>query len=74
MIYTLYMIYTLNLIYTIFTNIFIYLGANLIYILTLILEKHGILDRIMAITINNALNNKTLVLALQQTYPEASIT
>jgi len=42
--------------------------------LTLILAKHDISDRIMAITTDNASNNETLVLSLQQAYPESSIT
>jgi hypothetical protein len=42
--------------------------------LTPILEKHSISDRIMAITTDNASNNETLVSSLQQAYPDTSIT
>ncbi|KAJ5809030.1 uncharacterized protein N7503_001248 [Penicillium pulvis] len=39
-------------------------GANLARMLTPILEKHNISDRIMAITTDNASNNKTLISSL----------
>jgi hypothetical protein len=41
-------------------------GANLSTVLLAILEKHNILDRILAVTTDNASNNNTLVSELQK--------
>ena len=45
-------------------------GVNLSVVLTDVLERHDIKHKVLAITTDNASNNKTLVESLQQAMPE----
>jgi hypothetical protein len=47
-------------------------GANLSTVLLAILEKHNILDRVLAVTTDNASNNDTLVSELQKSLSDST--
>ena len=49
-----------------------YTGTNLGSILFKTLEEHQISDRIMAITTDNASNNQTMIISIQDSYPGIS--
>jgi hypothetical protein len=46
-------------------------GENLALVLSAILKQHQIIDRIMAITTDNASNNSTMIAKIQKDYPDA---
>lgn len=46
-------------------------GDNLASVLSAILKQHQIVDRIMAITTDNASNNDTMIIKMQKDYPDA---